>query len=838
MTSISRPVKTCSAQDECHVKQKIFHLIGRVIERKIERKVLDQEFRLKKDVLDEIYKQKSDPDEAIRRAKAGKELVNLIGPKALRDTQRLLRGELTQENAELGYGDKRIFEVEIPDHLEPVLTANGHTRNICLIHKMVEITHHVDKNIALDIAKGFVTIGPSPVTGLWPLRDNSGRSEKSVKDFYEAEMTLKKHRPKLDSDILEHIIDEIESDMKRGRYREISREMLKVQPMLAFGVRQKEKIRIIIDERMKNAFSTLSEKLILKGTSYLIEAIRAFLCEPGLEGQKDMMPGSQRAKAAYKSILEELRDWKEISSNDQDLTGTLPSDIAEAMKRRNLRRAILTSKGKGPSAGLRDFRKAYYQVGCASPGENSIQAYDPKLNIWRYFEANSLTMGNTHNVTNWCRIAEAAEWFSRKLGGLVQFIYIDDSTTLAVNDEVLLVQMDFLDNLNAHLGLEISDKAEARQDSINDECMTVLGLEYRFKPEQTSITVPDKKKAKIIDLSKKLINDLGYGKAVHHDFQVLIGNLVYALYSSGEKSGHAVLQGVYPWFDENYFNKWVRNRDRRRALVRSLHFIITITREMKPVILNKENAVRPVVHLFTDASTDGGPNGGGGLGAVLLSEDGSWRTTTLEVPTERIDILELKAVLLGLETFELKGKEIICHVDNAGDIYALIRGVHKTQRGSAIIHQVYRNLFHNNSSVFWDYIKSEANIADFFTRIEKEALGLEWTGSTLEEPKHELLDEIDEDTREVQLGEPTPQGDVPGWWLEELEIMVKEVQNDENEVEEQLSSNKNNSKCDWEDEIDWTTWNARARKLADELQEDCDSEPERGAKVRRKDNVE
>ena len=822
--SLSKPVEKVLAGDAEHINNRIFHGIGKVIERKIEKKVLDHEFRLKDDVLNEIRQQKSNPKEAIAKAKRGRELLDLIGSRALEDTKKLIDGNLTEQNAMLGYGDKRIFQITVPEHLKKVLSANGIQRNVCLFHKLVEITHHCDKDIALDIGRGFRTIGESPITGLWPLRDNSSKIKKEVKDFYEAEMVLKRHKPTLDGDILDHIIEEIETDIARGRYREIARDMLKVQPMLAFGVRQKEKIRIIIDERMKNSYSTLSEKLILKGTNYLIEAIRAFQCEVGLEGKEEMMPGTQRAKAAYKSILEELNDWRENSSasnfSREDLKGSLPSDLRDAMKRKNLRRAVRAKLGRGPAAGLRDFKKAYYQVGCADPQENTIQAYDRAMKTWRYFEANSLTMGNTHNVTNWCRIAEAAEWFSRKIGGLVQFIYIDDSTTLAVNEDVLVEQMSFLDELNRHLGLEISEKAEARQDSITSDSMSILGLEYAFKPEKTTITVPDKKKTKIIDLCEQIILDLDEKQTKHHDFQVLIGNLVYALYSSGERSGNAVLQGIYPWFSENYYDKWIVVRDKRRALVRTLRFIISITKAMKPVEMTPQNAVRPIVHLFTDASTDGGLNGGGGLGAALLDEDGSWRVVTLEVPTERIDILELKAVLLALETFQIKNKEVVCHVDNAGDVYALIRGVHKSQRGSAIIHKTYEQLVSNNCSVFWDYIKSEANIADFFTRREKEQAGLLWTGAALERPVHKELDLIDKETRPVFLAEPLPEGDIPGWWVEDLKRIADQGEDFCSKIEKKLARTKDTDQQDWDDNLDFLTWNSNARKLADIIQHD------------------
>ena len=816
----SKPSPPLTEKDRAHHEHAILHRVGEVCVRKIEAKILDQDFRLKEDVLQDIRTQKADPAAAIGRARKGIEFIESIGPKAARDTSKLLKGELRQDNAELEYRDKRIFNLTVPEHLIPVLTANKCQRNICLFHKLIEHTNHVDKDLALNIGGGFPTIGPAPKTGLWPDREeerqkldkwtNNAQNErvvKSVAEFYTMAITLKKHKPKLEDEVLDHIIQEIEEDIKRGRYKELSRDLLQVQPMLAFGVKQKNKIRLIIDERVKNSFSPLTEKLILKGTTYLVEAIRAFHAEPGMESNRTLLPASQKAKAAYKSVLEELNDWREHEKSEGGSTkGQTPSDIAAAIIKKNKGRLVENITSRGPAAFLRDFKKAYYQVGCMKPGENLIQAYDNLVKGWRYFEAISLTMGNTHSVTSWCRIAEAAEFFSRKVGGLIQFIYIDDSTTLAVNEDVAEIQMDFLDRLNAQLGLEISDKEEARQDSMSSDKMLILGLEYTFKSNETVIEVPQQKKDKIHALCEKLIADVNKGKVVHHDIQVLVGNLVYSLYSSGERSGNAVLHGIYPWFDPGFFERWIRNREKQRNLKRTLHFIMEITACMKPIRITGRNSVKEVVHLFTDASTDGGPTGQAGLGAALLKQDGTWLTTSAEVPSERIDILELKAVVLALETFNIENKEIVCHVDNAGDVYALIRGVHKTHRGSFTIHQILKLLLKGQNSVFWDYIKSEANIADFFTRKSKEAAGLAWTGTTLTKPAMSTLRKIDEVTTPIQLGDNLEKGvPVPGPWDTQSKktaassISRAEIQ----ELEEENA--------------DWIIWNSHANKIADML---------------------
>jgi hypothetical protein len=103
-------------------------------------------------------------------------------------------------------------------------------------------------------------------------------------------------------------------------------------------------------------------------------------------------------------------------------------------------------------------------------------------------------------------------------------------------------------------------------------------------------------------------------------------------------------------------------------------------------------------------------------------------------------------------------------VDNAGDVFALIRGVHKTAKGSSIIHAVYRILMRSGTSVYWDFIKSECNIADYFTRMDKEEAGLAWTNTALSPPKCEVMNNIDHNTQSVYLKQLRPQDELPQLW--------------------------------------------------------------------------
>jgi hypothetical protein len=262
----SKPFKPALSEEEVRFYDDLtLKRVANVVLRKLTSKVYEKKNRISAEITESIRRQKLDPDGAIADAQWGKEYIESISAAALRDTFRLFNGTLTDLTAELVYRDRRIFEVKVPAHLIPVLTANGVTRNVCLVHYLVDITSHVDCDIALDMARGFRTIGPSPKTGLWPERDLTQCEAKNVEEFFSLSHALRSEPSSLEADICDHIIDEIEADILRGRYKEISADALKVRPMVAFGVRQRGKIRTIIDERVKNSYSTLTEKLVLKG---------------------------------------------------------------------------------------------------------------------------------------------------------------------------------------------------------------------------------------------------------------------------------------------------------------------------------------------------------------------------------------------------------------------------------------------------------------------------------------------------------------------------------------------------------------------------------------------
>jgi hypothetical protein len=121
----------------------------------------------------------------------------------------------------------------------------------------------------------------------------------------------------------------------------------------------------------------------------------------------------------------------------------------------------------------------------------------------------------------------------------------------------------------------------------------------------------------------------------------------------------------------------------------------------------------------------------------------------------------LKAVLLAQATFNLRDRDVNYHIDNAGDIFALVRGTHKSARGTAIIHALFKKVFDESTSVFFDYVKSELNISDAWTRWGKQQKAEAWLKPTMLAAKMEEIRAIDRITNPVPLeGKAEPLLDV------------------------------------------------------------------------------
>ena len=147
-------------------------------------------------------------------------------------------------------------------------------------------------------------------------------------------------------------------------------------------------------------------------------------------------------------------------------------------------------------------------------------------------------------------------------------------------------------------------------------------------------------------------------------------------------------------------------------------------------------ATRPVADVFTDASAERKWEGLGGL--AFFGAIGGAQTLRCLTPPElesllpplgsqkvRISQLELLAVLLTLFTFrrDLRGHAVRFHIDNQAAKFCLINCYSGNAFMARLASEIWSLLLEFDISPFFDYVPSESNVADIFSRPDLQTVG-------------------------------------------------------------------------------------------------------------------
>ena len=640
--------------------------------------------------------------------------------------------------------NERLIATAAPVHLRKVL-ATDRTRNVLAIRRLCELAGHPDVGLPDAILNGFPSTGPAPVTGLWRPVEAKEPSGEQAKAFFDQLVTERRRRPGFPDDLLTGLIHEIEEDVKRGRFAEITFEELQAPPSLAFPKDEsdetRQKIRLLIDERERNAFSTPAEKLQLYGSAHIAELLMMYTVPAGEEesvahrvglnqARRPLWPETARRLAEAK---ERLRVWGAAARQESDWSG-LRRCLREAVRVKN------ADPGGGPGGVLPemasdDISKAYYLFGTDAPETSPFCAYDPLKAGWRYFLSYVLNMGAFHSVPSFCRVSEALMGFAAFLG-LALLAYLDDANYVAATVESIVASKALYWELIQTIGLELSTKPAADQSSHRGSSMRVLGLQYRWLREAQLIEISptDDKLQRLVGLCDELLGQLA-SKSL--DLKTLLraaGLGTFVIHSTPRKIGAECLRVFYDFGTKESFAARVKDRDQRARLRRAILLLRERVRLHTPLVVAKQRRM-PIVHLWTDASSDGvtGPEGETYpcLGGVLLDEDGEIFVYSLPAVHHRvrragIEVLEALAAYVAYTTWadQLKGRFVYCDVDNIGEMYALVKLSAKNSATCNVAAYVAKLTRLLDMATHYGYVKSELNPADAFTRwdLTQEAL--------------------------------------------------------------------------------------------------------------------
>jgi hypothetical protein len=313
-----------------------------------------------------------------------------------------------------------------------------------------------------------------------------------------------------------------------------------------------------------------------------------------------------------------------------------------------------------------------------------------------------------------------------RIGGIVAPVYIDDATILAAPGG-LKDATDVYEALSECLGLELSDKPESNQESTEKDLVKTLGINYIWsdKGDQRTIRaeVPEEQYGKLDDAVKKLRKQLDRRELVRKDIESMLGLANYVVLAQQMRAGAELLRGLYDWATEEGFRRNVKCRNLRNSLARTLDAIAKLAGKRRPIRFVPRERTRERVWMLTDASSDGGPKGEAMIATLAFTEDGRiWVTSATADGNKRIEELEAAAVEMGAATFQhlLKGKECVVEVDNLTTLYAFLKCSSKSAATQTVVVRTIEHWYNTDVRPFYQFVPSEENIADWYTRVDKQ----------------------------------------------------------------------------------------------------------------------
>ncbi len=278
-----------------------------------------------------------------------------------------------------------------------------------------------------------------------------------------------------------------------------------------------------------------------------------------------------------------------------------------------------------------------------------------------------------------------------------------------------------------------SEKPQSNQNSCAAENGRIehLGLHWQLLNDKTIISVPDEKINAVKNLTKEALKQLSQKNLLLKTLSSLVGNLNYAICCRTDRAGIELLRPLYAFVDPDFFRVAMKQKRARAKLKHSLIATQRLLDDVAPIVRTSGEVDRKLLWIFTDASSDGGPNGGPVVGAYILDLDGNvWSTKATDLPRgKRIDLYEAIAINLAVGTFHdlISGASALISIDNVLDCYAFIKASHRCPAASAIIIDTVLEFRKLRCATFYDYVTSERNCADWLTRQDLEHVGDEFT---------------------------------------------------------------------------------------------------------------
>jgi len=321
--------------------------------------------------------------------------------------------------------------------------------------------------------------------------------------------------------------------------------------------------------------------------------------------------------------------------------------------------------------------------------------------------------------------------------GAVANLYLDDAAVFSVK-ALQDLSLQAYELISEACGVTISEKKT--QMSVPGKAIKLLGVMYEYSTcgDKLTIDVGDDAKEKATEAAENAIHELNNKSLQIKTLQRVLGRSNWVLAARSSRLGAQLARPLYEWTVPERFDKLVKDRAARRQLHRRLEVLQKFIWLYKPIVITKHLVSDKRVWMFTDASTNGGPTGEPMLGGMIICCNGQIKAFSLAHANreERIEILEARAVLVAMKTFEeeIKDKTVIFSVDNSPAAYSLVNCASRNTALARLAENTSITATRAGAKVFWDFVKSQFNPADAFTRSAYYAEALKTWNPTMVEP--------------------------------------------------------------------------------------------------------
>lgn len=611
-----------------------------------------------------------------------------------------------------------------------------------------------DVEIIEDIARGFSTMSSPQPSNIFEKKTDErlqkeGEQSKNKKRKLGKLIHYRKGKPSFDDTFLREVEENFVQKFEKGLCSKFytEEEMRKLSPKAisyAFPHIQKkwkdnkwqERVRTIVDERVKNLLVTLFDQIRLEDTRVYLEIIAllgvpfSYLESDNWSGLLQHTSGLAKSIGAYQEAL--------IKENNKAVGDSISNNhvgpYLAAFDHKITKEETLSnnSKNVNPNLGLYcgDMIDAYDALFVKDHLENCIGFWSFRQNEpqYMYVFQYCLTFGSSVSVHGFLRFSNALVFVLRTLFLAILCSFYDDFNGF---EEFGTCESGFMSLLwlFRYLGFQMHQQPPK---SLWGRKAKILGVLWDLGETNITVDLPFEKRELIASICDNLIEFFqnSYGVAADgasqvfgpdpvyptKELQKLVGNLVFFLHVVLFRAGYHVIRPLFRLSNEGYGPELVRRN--KNDVIQYLFRVKRLAYDLPPYFYNFKPWYEDTVRCITDASTE--PR----IGGIIVYKNMRIGFSTVvpiapgPLPLPTIMWLEVCVAwyLIAAWGHLLKNKRVLFLVDNTSGCYSIIGGYCLgCVATSKLVYEIHLSLAKLDCIVFWEYVFTKHNMADGLT---------------------------------------------------------------------------------------------------------------------------